>query len=233
MSTSILDISCFGLCVPRIYARPMRHRRTSTVRAKSAGELKSAERGNVVRLEHHIPKDVSQVEIIRDSIRSQWKRLCAAGIAAIACSISSIAAPVLMGILFEYLVVGAPLSQFFTVLSVLCVSYTMEPVLSQFYMRTMIASGEAVLAQLRREIFDRLLHEEVSFFDQHHPTEFTNILSSELGTIRDFVFSNVSRDRGIRSLAEVVGVVVVLFCLSWRLAPVMTGTHLSIQEIRN
>lgn len=32
--------------------------------------------------------------------------------------------------------------------------------------------------------------------------------------------SNISRDRGPRALLEAVGSVVVLFCLSWRLAPV-------------
>lgn len=32
--------------------------------------------------------------------------------------------------------------------------------------------------------------------------------------------SNVSRDRGLRALVEMVGAVVVLFALSWRLAPV-------------
>lgn len=32
--------------------------------------------------------------------------------------------------------------------------------------------------------------------------------------------SNVSRDRGLRSMLEAVGSVLVLFALSWRLAPV-------------
>lgn len=112
------------------------------------------------------------------------------------------------------------------VLSILCISYTVEPILSQLYMRNVIAAGETVLAELRKEIFDRLLHEEVSFFDQHRTTEFTNFLAVELDTLRNFLFSNVTRDRGIRSMMEVLGVIVVLFVLSWRLAPILAGLFL-------
>ena len=35
--------------------------------------------------------------------------------------------------------------------------------------------------------------------------------------------SNVSRDRGPRAVLEASGAVVVLFCLSWRLGPILAG----------
>lgn len=37
--------------------------------------------------------------------------------------------------------------------------------------------------------------------------------------------SNVSRDRGPRAVLEASGAVVVLFCLSWRLGPILAGEH--------
>eukprot|EP00884_Botryococcus_braunii_P013700 jgi/Botrbrau1/22330/Bobra.0002s0009.2 len=57
----------------------------------------------------------------------------------------------------------------------------------------------------------------------HKPSELTALISSELDSIRSFVFSNVSRDRGPRAVLESVGAVAVLFWLSWRLGPVLVG----------
>ena len=40
--------------------------------------------------------------------------------------------------------------------------------------------------------------------------------------------SNVSRDRGPRAVLEASGAVVVLFCLSWRLGPILAGQHMDV-----
>lgn len=64
-------------------------------------------------------------------------------------------------------------------------------------MRNMIAAGETILASLRRTVFDRLLNQEIEFFDRHHTVEFTNFLSVELDTLRSFIFNNTTRDRSI------------------------------------
>lgn len=204
--------------------RPMRRRILVTRSKSSEWTTQSTVPNNVVRLEHRsLPSLTLPSDSVTHSIRRQWKRLLIGGLAAVLCSISNVAAPVLMGILFEYLVLGAPLQQYIQTLTILCVSYTIEPILSQFYIRNVIAAEETVLAELRKEIFQRLLHEEVSFYDQHETTEFTNFLTVELDTLRNFVFANVSRDRGLRSILEVLGVMIVLFTLSWRLAPILAG----------
>eukprot|EP00210_Caulerpa_lentillifera_P005708 g5459.t1 len=177
-----------------------------------------------------IKQDLSQDRIqgnLRTLLSGQWRRLVLGGIAAVFCSISNVAAPVLTGILFEFLVLGKPLEAYLQVLTILFFSYTLEPILSQFYMRSVIAAGETVLAGLRREVFDRLLHEEVSFFDRHRTSEFTNFLSVELDTLRSFIFTNVTRDRGIRAFMEVAGIAIVFCFLSWRLAPVVLLVTLS------
>ena len=63
--------------------------------------------------------------------------------------------------------------------------------------------------------------QKIEFFDQHSPTELTSLISVELDALRSFVFNNVSRDRGLRALLEATGAVAVLFCLSWRLGPIL------------
>ena len=210
-----------------------RHRKNVVVaRARPPGAKVPSqavlETGNVVRLEHETPPATSNS--LSRAISRQWKRLAMGGLAAVLCSVSNVAAPVFMGVLFEFLVVGSPVRQYMSVLAVFCLAYIVEPILSSFYMRSVITAGETVLSELRREVFDRLLHEEVSFFDRHRTAEFTNFLAVELDTLRHFVFANVTRDRGLRSILEVAGVIIVLFWMSWRLAPVLCGKLLMILD---
>ena len=51
--------------------------------------------------------------------------------------------------------------------------------------------------------------ERVEFFDRHTSTELTSLLSIELDSLRSFIFSNVSRDRGLRAILEASGAVLV------------------------
>ena len=44
---------------------------------------------------------------------------------------------------------------------------------------------------------------------RHTSTELTSLLSIELDTLRSFIFSNVSRDRGLRAILEASGAVLV------------------------
>lgn len=66
-----------------------------------------------------------------------------------------------------------------------------------------------VLRQLRMELFRTLLMQRIEFFDRHATPELTALLSSDLDSLRSFVFSNVSRDRGLRAILEAVGSVLV------------------------
>ena len=61
------------------------------------------------------------------------------------------------------------------------------------------------LAALRLELFRTLLLQKIEFFDRHSTSDLTSLLSVELDTLRNFVFSNVSRDRGPRAVLECVG----------------------------
>ncbi len=66
-----------------------------------------------------------------------------------------------------------------------------------------------MLRQLRMELFRTLLMQRVEFFDRHPTPELTALLSSDLDSLRSFVFSNVARDRGLRAILEAAGSVLV------------------------
>lgn len=139
------------------------------------------------------------------------------------CVASNLASPVLSGMLFESLVLKQPFSEYRTLLAGMVVLYVFEPLLSRVYIINACTIGETLQSTLRREAFRVLLMQRIVFFDQHRPTELTNILSKDLESLRNFFFNNCSRDRGLRALFEAIGSVVVLFVLSWRLGPILAA----------
>jgi len=150
----------------------------------------------------------------------QRRQLAVGMVCLLLCTASNLAAPVLSGLLMETLVKQQPLEQYAKILGILAVGYVLEPILSRVYMQSVINAGEKVLATVRLELFRTLLMQKISYYDKHNASDLTGLISLELDTVRSFVFNNMSRDRGPRAVLEAVGAVVVLFFLSWRLAPI-------------
>ena len=146
-----------------------------------------------------------------------------AALALIFCVCSNLASPVLSGLLFETLVMKQPFARYGMLLGGMLIIYILEPILSRVYIINACAIGEAVQSSVRREAFRILLMQRIDFFDKHRPSELTSILSKDLESLRNFFFSNCSRDRGLRALLEALGSVGVLFALSWRLGPILAG----------
>ncbi|XP_027103874.2 ABC transporter B family member 28 isoform X2 [Coffea eugenioides] len=80
---------------------------------------------------------------------------------------------------------------------------------------------EKVMSSLRAQIFQRVLIQKVEFFDHYKVGELTSLLTSDLGSLKNIVSENVSRDRGLRALSEVAGTICLLFALSPQLAPIL------------
>ena len=123
------------------------------------------------------------------------------------CTTCNLAAPVLTGLLVEYLGSGAPLSQAIRIWTVLAVVYTVEPVLTQIYIRTVTRVLEGAVAHLRRDLFQRLVANRVEFFDEkrHEPAALMPLLSVELTALRDVGLGCLGRDRGLRAVLEALG----------------------------
>lgn len=105
--------------------------------------------------------------------------------------------------------------------------YIIEPLLTQVYIRQVCTIGEKVQYALRGEAFRVLLMQGMPFFDKYRASELTNLMSQDLESIRQFVFSNCSRDRGLRAFCEALGSVLVLAWLSWKLGPILAGVIIS------
>ncbi len=85
---------------------------------------------------------------------------------------------------------------------------------ARFYFISII--GERVLTDLRREVFNRLLSLDVSFFDVNRVGELTSRLNGDVATIRGAIGSSASV--ALRSLVTLIGALIMMFLTSPKLA---------------
>ncbi len=97
--------------------------------------------------------------------------------------------------------------------------FTVQAIASALRFALFAISGERVVARLRKAIFDRLLGQEVAFFDARRTGELTSSLASDTTILQSAVSVNISML--LRNLALVVGGVIMLFWTSVPLTLVM------------
>ncbi|CAI5460616.1 unnamed protein product [Closterium sp. Yama58-4] len=100
--------------------------------------------------------------------------------------------------------------------------YVLEPAATLLFVSSLSAVWEAVMAAVRVRVFRRLLLQKVAFYDAHKVAGLSGVLSSELSFMDKAVTDNVTRDRGLRSICEVVSTLVILFFIAPDLAPVFS-----------
>eukprot|EP00250_Pteridium_aquilinum_P002577 c12800_g1_i1 orf=236-2461(-) len=170
--------------------------------------------------EPKIPKEVITWKLIGKLLLEEKWRLALSALALFGCTSCTLSMPLFSGRFFETLIGHSPES-LWSLLSKLAVIYCLEPAFTVLFVTNMTNIWERVMASLRRRLFQRVLIQKVEFFDRHKVGELTGLLSSELGSIKDLVNENVSRDRGFRALSETLGTLAILFSLSVQLAPVL------------
>lgn len=128
-------------------------------------------------------------------------RIALSMVALVGCSTSTLAMPLFSGRFFEILI-GRSKEPLWTLLSKIGVLYCLEPIFTVIFVINMTTIWENVMASLRTQIFRRMLIEKVEFFDTYKVGELTGLLTSDLGTVKNVVSDNISRDRGLRALSE-------------------------------
>ncbi|KAK8486975.1 hypothetical protein V6N13_030861 [Hibiscus sabdariffa] len=128
--------------------------------------------------------------------------------------------PIFSGRFFEVLI-GARPEPLWKLLSKVGLLYSLEPIFTVIFVVNMNTIWEKVMSTLRAQIFRRVLIQKAEFFDRYKVGELSGLLTSDLGSLKDVVSENISRDRGFRALSEVVGTICILFALSPQLAPIL------------
>ena len=89
--------------------------------------------------------------------------------------------------------------------------------------------GERVLIQLRRSMFEHLQHVSLSFMDKTQVGSMMSRLQGDVGALQEFLHTITV---GVGDIILILGVVVTLFFLDWRLALMMIGVVPALLLIR-
>ncbi|XP_060203502.1 ABC transporter B family member 28 isoform X1 [Lycium barbarum] len=154
-------------------------------------------------------------------------RLLACVFTLVGCTTCTLTMPLLSGRFFEVLIGTRP-EPLLELLSKVGLLYALEPIFTIVYVVNMNSIWEKVMSSLRAQIFQRVLIQKVDFFDRYKVGELTALLTSDLGSLKNIVSENTSRDRGFRALSEVVGTLSLLFALSPQLAPILGVLMLAV-----
>ncbi|KAG5230610.1 ATP-binding cassette type [Salix suchowensis] len=148
-------------------------------------------------------------------------RLVVCAFTLVGCTSCTLSMPIFSGRFFEVLI-GARPEPLWRLLSKIGVLYALEPVLTVLFVVNMNTVWEKVMATLRAQIFRRVLIQKVEFFDNtRFVGELSALLTSDLGSVKDIVSENISRDRGFRAFSEITGTICILFALAPQLAPIL------------
>jgi ATP-binding cassette subfamily B protein len=80
-------------------------------------------------------------------------------------------------------------------------------------------AGERVVARLRRDLYNRIIAQEIGFFDAQRTGELLNRLSADTNVIQSGVTVNISM--ALRFFVQALGSVSILLWTSWKLTLVM------------
>ncbi|KAI0500113.1 hypothetical protein KFK09_018321 [Dendrobium nobile] len=145
----------------------------------------------------------------------------------VGCTTCTLAMPLFSGKFYEVLI-GRGTGTFWKLVSRIATLYILEPIFTVVFVINMTIMWEKVMASLRGQIFKRMLIQKVEFFDQYKVGELTGLLTSDLGSLKEVVSENISRDRGLRAFSEIFGTICILFSLSIDLAPVLGLLMMSV-----
>ncbi|XP_041045714.1 mitochondrial potassium channel ATP-binding subunit-like [Carcharodon carcharias] len=111
----------------------------------------------------------------------------------------------------------------------LMVTYTLQGVLTCFYITLLSRIGERVAANLRKELFATLLRQDVAFFDATRTGHMVSRLTNDIQEFKSSFKLVVSQ--GLKSAAQTIGCLVSLYFVSPKLTnlmcmvmPVLIGT---------
>nr|AIU41635.1 ABC transporter family protein [Hevea brasiliensis] len=157
-------------------------------------------------------------------------RLGVSVLALVGCTTCTLSMPLFSGRFFEVLI-GARPEPLWRLLSKVGLLYSLEPICTVIFVVNMNAVWEKVMSRLRAHIFRRVLIQKVEFFDRYKIGELSALLTFDLGSLKDIVNENISRDRGFRALSEVIGTICILFALAPQLAPILGILMLSVSVL--
>ncbi|MBC7533518.1 MAG: ATP-binding cassette domain-containing protein [Oligoflexus sp.] len=134
-------------------------------------------------------------------------------------SASALAYPQLMRWMIDNVLTPKKLDMLLPVILGLFLAFLVQGITSSLRYFLFTMSGERIVIRLRQKLYERILAQEVSFFDLNRTGDLMSRLSSDCQTLQNAVSINVSM--GLRNLGQVIGGLGFMFYTSWRLSALM------------
>ena len=101
----------------------------------------------------------------------------------------------------------------------LLVAFTIQAISSSLRYYFFTLSGERIVLRLRQSLYEKILHQDITFFDFNRTGELMSRLASDCTTLQNTVSVNVSQ--GLRNLGQVIGGFAFMFYTSPMLSAMM------------
>lgn len=98
-------------------------------------------------------------------------------------------------------------------------AFTVQAITSSIRYYLFTLSGERIVLNLRKNLFHRMINQDIAFFDFNRTGELMSRLASDCTTLQNTVSVNVSQ--GLRNLGQVLGGLGFMFYTSWKLSLIM------------
>ena len=151
--------------------------------------------------------------------RSEWGRLAVGALFLLIGSAASLAYPQAIRVLLDDALIQREPSAIDRAAMIMGVVVAIQALATGIRYVLFTTAGERIVTQLRKDLFARLLEQEIAFFDARRTGELQSRLASDTTVLQNAVSVNISM--ALRNLATIVGGIALLFITSPLLGGIM------------
>eukprot|EP00698_Gefionella_okellyi_P017370 TRINITY_DN5061_c0_g1_i1.p1 TRINITY_DN5061_c0_g1~~TRINITY_DN5061_c0_g1_i1.p1 ORF type:complete len:757 (-),score=183.05 TRINITY_DN5061_c0_g1_i1:362-2632(-) len=151
--------------------------------------------------------------------KEQWRELLGGTIGLLVSSATTIAIPAFFGRVVDAVVSAKSYEELVESIIILMIIVVINSVFTFLRAWLFELAGQKVVANLRKRLFTAVTIQDIAFFDRSRTGELTNRLASDTTVIQNAATVDISLT--LRYVLQIVGSVVVLFVMSWKLTLVM------------
>lgn len=199
--------------------RPRRTRILASLTANGIGTVRELDLPPTPPTRAQQLQDSPVVRFLRLSWQN-WRLLAPALIAAVVASCCSVLQPLLFGRIIgvlsraEMLPYDVARTRLFRRVGRLGAVYCLEIMATVIFVALVSRTVDKSTRQLRELVFQKTLQNDIGFFDDAGRVDIERTLAKEITVVRDNIWKNLSRDRGIRAILEVILGMVVCLCVT-------------------
>ena len=140
-------------------------------------------------------------------------------IIAIIATVSAVSVPLFFSKVLEALTATKfDLRELLKPLSMMLLCHTVEPIMTILYVQKCSLLIDRFISTLRMSVYSNILRRDVSSFELNSPISSSQLVTGEIDKIKSSAMSNISRDRGLRSILELLSGLGILYKLCVPLA---------------